>query len=327
MRVLVTGATGFLGSHVADQLCARGDEVRALVRRSSKVDHLEKLGVELAYANLEKGEGLDSALDGVDAIVHCAGVVKALDEAGFHEVNAGGTRHLVDAARRLKRPLKRFVYISSHEAWGPAEPGVMPTEEMEARPITMYGRSKLAGEKFVLAAKDDLPVTVLRPTGIYGPRDAEILQLFAIANRGLLPLINSRTSRFTMVYGPDCASAVLAAFDVAHESGSIYFVTDGNVYTWNDAIGIVEDAIGRKAWLRFEIPRFVVQAVAIASELSMRVTKKPQIVTREKVGILRAPNLVISSEKIRRELGWKSEMSFAEGSRKTVAWYREHGWL
>jgi nucleoside-diphosphate-sugar epimerase len=327
VRVLVTGATGFLGSHVADQLAARGDKVRALVRRSSKVEHLEKLGAELAYANLEKGEGLDAALEGVDAIVHCAGVVKALDEAGFHEVNEGGTAHLVKAARRVAKQLKRFVYISSHEAWGPAEPGVMPTEEMEARPITMYGRSKLAGEKAVLAAKDELPVTVLRPTGIYGPRDTEILQLFAIANRGLMPLINSRSSRFTMVYGPDCASAVLASFDVAHESGSIYFVTDGNVYTWHEAIGIVEGAIGRRTLLRFEIPRAVVQAVAIASELSMKVTKKAQIVTREKVGILRAPNLVISSEKIRRELGWKPEMSFAEGSKKTVAWYRAEGWL
>lgn len=327
MRVLVTGATGFLGSHVAEQLAARGDRVRALVRRSSKVDHLEKLGAELAYANLEKGEGLDSALEGVDAIVHCAGVVKALDEGGFHEVNEGGTKHLVEAARRVTTPLKRFVYISSHEAWGPAAPGVMPTEDMEARPITMYGRSKLAGEKHVLAAKADFPVTVLRPTGIYGPRDTEILQLFAIANRGLMPLINSRSSRFTMVYGPDCASAVLASFDVEHESGSIYFVTDGNVYTWHEAIGIVEGAIGRRTLLRFEIPRFAVQAVAVLSELSMKLTKKPQIVTREKVGILRAPNLVISSEKIRRELGWKPEMSFAEGSKKTVAWYRAEGWL
>lgn len=327
MRVLVTGATGFLGSHVADLLSARGDTVRALVRRSSKVDHLEKLGVELAYANLEKGEGLDAALVGVDAIVHCAGVVKALDEAGFHEVNAGGTKNLVNAARRVAKQIKRFVYISSLEAWGPADVGVMPTEDMEARPITMYGRSKLAGEKLVLAAKDELPVTVLRPTGIYGPRDAEILQLFSIANRGLLPLINSRTSRFTMVYGPDCASAVLASFDVEHASGSVYFVTDGNVYTWHDAIGIVEGALGKKAWLRFEIPRFAVHAVAIASEISMKVTKKPQIVTREKVGMLRAPNLVISSDKIRRELGWASEFGFAEGAQKTVAWYREHGWL
>ena len=327
MRVLLTGATGFLGSHIADLLAARGDTVRALVRRSSKVDHLEKLGAELAYANLEKGEGLTEALDGVDAVVHCAGVVKALDEAGFHEVNAGATEKLVAAARRVAPKIKRFVYISSHEAWGPAGPGVMPTEDMEARPITMYGRSKLAGEKFVLAAKDVLPVTVLRPTGIYGPRDTEILQLFAIANRGLLPLINSRTSRFTMVYGPDCAAAVLAALDVPHASGSVYFVTDGAVYTWNDAIEIVEGAIGRKAWARFEIPRALVQVVAIASELSMKLTKKAQIVTREKVGILRAPNLVISSEKIRRELGWKSELGFAEGARKTVAWYREHGWL
>jgi nucleoside-diphosphate-sugar epimerase len=327
MRVLLTGATGFLGSHIAEQLQARGDIVRALVRRSSKVDALERLGAELAYANLEKGEGLEAALAGVDCVIHCAGVVKALDEAGFLEVNEHGTRNLVEAARRVAGGLRRFVYISSHEAWGPAEPGVMPTEDMPPRPITMYGRSKLAGERAVLAAADAMPVTVLRPTGIYGPRDAEILQLFAIANRGVLPLINRRTSRFTMVYGPDCAAAAVTALDVEHPSGSVYFVTDGAVYIWEDAIGIVESAIGRRARLRFEIPGALVQAVAIASELSMKLTRKPQIVTREKVGILRAPNLVISAEKIQRELGWKPKLGFAEGARLTVAWYREHGWL
>jgi nucleoside-diphosphate-sugar epimerase len=327
MRVLLTGGSGFLGSHVAEALRARGDEVRALVRRSSNTSHLTRLGCELAYAVLEKGEGLAAALEGVDAVVHCAGVVKARSPREFHEVNAGGTRHLVEAARAHAAGLRRFVYVSSLEAWGPSPDGVLATEDMPPRPTTNYGRSKLAGEEAVLAARDDLPVTVLRPTGIYGPRDTEILQLFKIADRGVLPLINDRAATFTMVYGPDAAAACVSALDVEHASGSVYFVTDGNVYTWAQAAGIMEEAIGKKMWASFKIPSPLVTLAAIAGELKMKLTGKPEIVTREKLSMLTARHLVASSEKIQRELGWKPTLDFAEGARRTVSWYREHGWM
>jgi nucleoside-diphosphate-sugar epimerase len=327
MRVLLTGGSGFLGSHVAEKLRERGDDVRALVRRSSNASHLTKLGCELAYAVLERGEGLDEALDGVDAVVHCAGIVKARSPEEFHEVNAGGTRHLVEAARKRGGAIRRFVYVSSLEAWGPSPDGVPATEDMPPRPTTHYGRSKLAGEQAALAAADDLPVTVLRPTGIYGPRDTEILQLFKIADRGILPLINDRDATFTMIYGPDAAAACVSALDVAHSSGSVFFLTDGNIYSWGQAAGFMEAAIGKKMWASFKIPAPLVTLAAISGELKMKLTGKPEIVTREKLSMLTARHLVASAEKIQRELGWKPTLDFAEGARLTVAWYREHGWM
>lgn len=326
MRVLLTGGSGFLGSHVSEELVRRGHVVRALVRRSSKVKDLEVLGAEIAFGVLEKGEGLDVALRDCDAVIHCAGVTKALDEDGFFEVNERATRKLVDAARREKT-VKRFVYVSSLEAFGPAPDGVLPDESMEPQPITFYGKSKLGGEHAVLAAKDDLEVVVLRPTGIYGPRDTEIFKLFQIADRGVMPMLNDKESTFTMVYGPDCANACIDAATQPLTSGAVYFVTDGRVYRWGEAARWLEDALGKKLWLKFRIPKPLVFAVALGGELTMKVTGKAQIVTREKVGILMARHLVASSEAIRKELGWSPRVEFPEGMRLTVGWYREHGWL
>ena len=326
MRVLLTGGSGFLGSHIAEQLAARGDTVRALVRKSSKVDHLKKIGAEIAYANLERGEGLYEALETVDAVIHCAGIVKALHPDEFHEVNAGATMKLLDAAKKKKSAIKRFIYISSLEAFGPSAEGVIPTEDASPNPVTHYGRSKLAGERAVLAAKDELPVTVMRPTGIYGPRDTEIFQLFEVTNRGLMPLINSRDGTFTLVYGPDCASAVLAALDKDKASGKIYFITDGRIYTWREAESILQKAIGKKP-LSFEIPGFVVHTAAFATEMYGQIAKKAVIFTRDKLNILRARHLVASSEALQKDFDWKPSMYFDEGAVSTAKWYRDNGWM
>ena len=178
MKVLVTGATGFLGSHVIEILREAGHDARALVRRTSDTRHLDALGVEKVVASLETGDGLDEAMEGVDAVVHSAGLVKARSPAEFHEVNATGTAHLVEAARRAGG-MKRFVYISSLEAHGPSPDGKPRPASAEPRPVTHYGRSKLAGEDHVRAAAEDLPVTVLRPTGHLRPPgsgDAGLLQ-------------------------------------------------------------------------------------------------------------------------------------------------------
>lgn len=326
MRVLLTGGSGFLGSHIAEQLRERGDTVRALVRKSSVVAALEKIGVELAFANLERGEGLDEALEGVDAIIHCAGIVKAKKPDEFHEVNAVGTMHLLDAAKKRGKQIKRFIYISSLEAYGPSPAGVIPTEDMPAHPITHYGRSKLAGEQAVLAAKGDLPVTIMRPTGIYGPRDTEIFQLFEVTNRGLMPLINSREGTFTLIYGPDCASAILAALDKDKSSGKIYFITDGRIYSWRDAENIMRRAVGKKT-LSFELPGFLVHGAALATEIYGRIANKAVIFTRDKLNILRAPHLVASSQALQDDFGWQPTTYFDEGAISTAKWYRDNGWL
>jgi nucleoside-diphosphate-sugar epimerase len=325
MRILVTGASGFLGGHVAELLSARGDKVRALVRKTSSTKHLQKLAnVELFEGSVEELDRVRAAADGVDAVVHCAGVVKARGIDEFFAVNVGGTSNLVEATRRLG--LKRFVYVSSLEACGPSPDGA-PVDAAQEAPVTAYGRSKLAAEKVVLAAKDDMPVVILRPGAIYGPRDGEILEAFRTIQRGLLPLIDGGGAKGVWIYATDCAGACVRAIEADIPSGRTYFVDDGcGPIDQRRLLTDAERALGKKAFVRASLPVPILMAVARGAEAFGRVTNRPVMLTREKANML-LQHWVCSSESTRQELGWQPKVPWDQGVHLAVRWYRENGWL
>jgi len=327
VKVLVTGASGFLGGHVAEQLAARGDTVRALVRGSSNKKHLQSLrGVELFEGSVEQSGRVREAVDGVDAVVHCAGIVKARSSDEFFTVNVGGTSNVVDAARKLGKRLKRFVHVSSLEAAGPSEDG-KPVPVDQENPVTAYGRSKLAAEKVVLAAKDDIAVTLLRPGAIYGPRDGEILEMFQSIQRGLLPLVGDGSAKGVWIYATDCARACLRAIDADVPSGRTYFVDDGcGALALRDMLADAERALGKKALVRAALPVSVFMTVARGVEAFGRLRGKAVMLTREKANML-LQDWICSSEVTRKELGWEPSVPWNEGVAKAVAWYRDNGWL
>ncbi|MCA9603847.1 MAG: NAD(P)-dependent oxidoreductase, partial [Myxococcales bacterium] len=231
MKVALTGATGFLGSHLAEQLTREGHKVRAIVRGTSNTKFLNELGAEIVQANLHTGEGLDKAVSDVDAVVHGAAVVKARSEAEFHSVNAGGTERVLDAVKRHNPKVKRFVYVSSLAAHGFSDDGKPRAVTAEARPVTHYGRSKLAGERKVLESAGDLPITVIRPPAIYGPRDTEMFAFFQTVQRRLIPFMGDPNNTLSIAYAPDVANGIYLALTKEHDSGRVYFVEAGNVYT------------------------------------------------------------------------------------------------
>lgn len=327
MKVLVTGASGQLGGHVAELLADRGDTVRALVRRTSKREHLVKLpNIEFFEAGLDEAELLHAAVAGVDAIVHSAGLVKARDFDEFFTVNVGGTSNLIEAARLRGSELRRFVYVSSLEACGPSADG-KPVPVTQENPVTAYGRSKLAAEKVVLAAKDKVPVVVLRPGAIYGPRDVEIFAAFQSIHRGLLPLVGGGRARAVWIYGTDCARACVRAIDADIPSGRVYFVDDGcGPLTQRQMLLDAERALGKKAFLHANLPVPAFLGVARALEIVGRVTGRPVMLTREKANML-LKDWICSSEDARRELDWTPSVSWKEGVGRTVRWYRDNHWL
>jgi nucleoside-diphosphate-sugar epimerase len=327
MKVLVTGASGFLGGHVAERLSARGDRVRAMVRKSSKRGHLEKLpNLEFLEGALEDPDRAAAAVEGVDAVVHAAGLVKARDTDEFFAVNVGGTSNLVEPARRRNPALKRFVFVSSLVACGPSIDGA-PVPADQETPNNAYGRSKLAAEKVVLAAAGDTRVVILRPGAIYGPRDGEIFELFQVVKRGLLPLVGGGEAKGSWVYATDCADACLRALDADVPSGSKYFVDDGHgALTQKQLFEDIEQALGRRALVRANLPRGVVMGVARGIETFGRLLNRPVMFTPEKADML-LQHWVCSSEATRRDLGWEPKVPWQEGLRLSVAWYRENGWL
>jgi len=328
MKILLTGGSGFLGSYVAEQLAAEGHTVRALVRPRSDKRLLERLpGTEFAAGAIEDRASLGPAMDGVDAVVHVAGIVKARKPADFFEVNAQGTKNLLDAAL-ARGGLTRFVYVSSLAAVGPSLDGTPIPDNAEPRPVTHYGRSKLEAEREVLAAKDRVPVTVVRPPLIYGPRDRETLAFFTSVRNGVLPMTGDGTNTLSVVYASDCAAAVVrAATEVDQRSGRTYFVDDGEVYVWREALGEIEQAMGKRAFVRFGMPLGVVKVAAAATQLWGKMSGTAQMLTLDKVNELTQPHWVCSGEGARRELGWTPRVQWAQGVQQAVKWYRAEGWL
>ncbi|MDX2053855.1 MAG: NAD-dependent epimerase/dehydratase family protein [Polyangiaceae bacterium] len=328
MTVLVTGATGFLGSHIAEILANSGKQVRALVRRSSDTSFLEKLpNVELCFGAVEDRESLQRAAAGVEYLIHSAGVVKASSKREFFRINEGGTENAVAAALHAGPQFKRFVLVSSLAALGPsdAQGNAVPSER-SPMPCTTYGESKLAAERAVLKYQDRLSSVMVRPPTIYGPRDREVLIFFKTVKNGVLPLTSPLDAKFSMIYGPDAADACVRGMSAAVRSGSGYFVDDGKVYSFRDMIELTEAAVGKKAWLRLPIPKRVVRTLALGSELYGKATKQAVMFTREKCNDLFS-QWVCDSTETRKDLGWEPKVPFAEGIMLTADWYRKAGWL
>jgi 2-alkyl-3-oxoalkanoate reductase len=326
MNVLVTGASGFLGGWVAQHLAERGHTVRALVRKTSNKKHLETLkGVEFAEGAVEDKEAVFAAAKGVHAIIHSAGIVKARNEAEYNRTNVEGTRNLIEAAR-AHGGLKRFVHVSSLEACGPSfDQRPVPCDQQ--RPVTAYGRSKLAAEKECVSRKDKLPVVILRPAAIYGPRDVEILEAFRAVRRRQYPVIGDGSMVASYTFGPDCAKACIQAITADVPSGSAYFVDDGEPMSMARAMGeMLPDAVGTQPFVRFGIPFPVLRVASLGVEAYGKLRKKPVMLTREKVAML-AHHWVCDSQRTREDLKWKPEMSFSDGLRLTAKWYEDNGWL
>jgi nucleoside-diphosphate-sugar epimerase len=253
--------------------------------------------------------------------------VKARTPDEFRKTNVEGTRNLIEAAKKHAPKLQRFVFVSSLTAVGPSLDGKPVGDAHASEPITHYGRSKREAERVVLAAKNDLPVVILRPGAIYGPRDQEIFAFFQAVYRGVLPTIGKGDSTISMIYGSDCADACIKAITADVPSGSTYFVEDGEPHGFRSMVEAIESALGKKAFVRLNLPLPVVWLAALSSEIYGKVTNKAVMLNRDKMNEIRQPHWVCSAEKTRTDLKWEPHVGLSEGTQLTARWYLDNHWL
>jgi nucleoside-diphosphate-sugar epimerase len=322
---VVTGASGFVGSHVVDDLVDRGLRVRAVLRERSSRQWLEGKAIEVANASLFDLDQLRTAVNGADWIVHAAGLIRARNAAEFHECNVGGTENVLQAALEARPAPSRFLFVSSQAASGPSVDG-RPVEERDPpRPVSAYGASKLEAERIVLAAADRLPVTVIRPPAVYGPRDAAIFKVFRAAALHVRPVLK-RGGRFSLVHIDDLTSAIHGALARDQAVGEVFFASEPDATDYETMGVLIGRALG--TWtVPFSIPAFALRAIALGAEAVGGMTGRPPILTREKLREITAGDWICSSAKIRQRLGWAPRVPLEEGIRATADWYRRAGWL
>ncbi len=326
MKALVTGATGFVGSHLAAVLVARGDEVRCLARRPEQAADIAALGALMAPGSLEDAAALAAALAGVEVIYHVAGLTAAASERELHEVNAEGTRRLVAAAQATVPSLRRFVYVSSLAAVGPTARGAVLTEESPCGPVTAYGRSKLAGEQ-VVRRSPALPWTIVRPAAVYGPRDRELLRMFRIARWRVAPVFGLGLQEISLVFAADLAGGIARAGADPRSLGQTYHLAHAAPTTQRALATAIGRAVsGGRAPLVLPVPAVVAAPIVRAIGSAARPGRR-SVVSGDKLPEFLAPSWATSVAKAERELGWRAATDLAAGLAATAAWYRHEGWL
>lgn len=323
---VVTGASGFVGSHIVDELLASGARVRCLLRPGSSTRWLDGSSAEIVRVPLDRVEPIAEAFRGATWIIHAAGLTKARYPREFHEANVNATERVLRAAMQAGDGLERFLLVSSQSVAGPAAPDGRPVTEGERPdPASAYGVSKLRAEELTLLLRGRLPVVVIRPPAVYGPRDTAIHKVFAAVKRHVLPVLR-RGGRFTLVYVEDLARAVHLALVEPRALGEVYFVGEPEATDYVEVGECVERALGTWAWT-VSPPFFVLDAGAIVSETLGILTRSVPLLTREKLREIRAGDWVCSSAKIRAHLGWEPRFPLEEGIQRTADWYRKEGWV
>lgn len=314
---LVTGATGFIGSHVIGKLTAAGQRVRCLVRRKVSLPS----EVESAFADLSTGQGLDSALLGVDSVIHLAGVTKALRAQDYYAGNAQATGTL---ARALAGRQIRLVHVSSLAAIGPSQDGAPVVEDAPPHPVTNYGKSKLEAELVVRRLVPD--AVIVRPPVVYGPRDTDVFRVLQSISRGLVLEIAGGERWFSAIYVDDLVEGILAALGSPGAAGRAYFMAYSKPASWSELRAAAARIMGRTPRV-LRIAPGTAMAVGYCGELWSRITRKPGIISREKVAEAECRSWTCDTRRASAELAFQARTPLEAGLARTLAWYKEAGWL
>ena len=331
-RILITGASGFIGSFIVEEALNRGFETWAAVRKSSSREFLKDERIHFIELNLSSEEQLKQQLKDIqfDYVVHAAGVTKCLHKEDFFRINTEGTKNLVRALLDLQMPLKRFVYISSLSIMGAIreeQPYREIRERDKAQPNTAYGKSKLEAEQWLNSLNEKLlPYVILRPTGVYGPRERDYFMIAKSIKAHTDFAVGFKQQDITFVYVTDVVQAVFLALEKG-ETGRCYFLSDGEVYQSSTFSDLIRKELGNPWWIRITAPLWLLRIITFCGEYIGHMTGKVTALNNDKYNIMKQRNWRCDINPTRQELGYEPKVKLEEGVRKSIAWYKKNKWL
>ena len=328
-NILITGATGFIVGFIVDEALRRNMNVWVALRKSSSRQWLTDERIHFLEVNLTSEEDLVEKMRNLqfDYVVHAAGVTKCLHKEDFHRINVGGTKSLVNALLQLEMPLKKFVYLSSLSVFGPIreeQPYTEITENDKPAPNTEYGKSKLEAERFLM--ESELPIVILRPTGVYGPRERDYFMMAKSIKAHTDFAVGYKPQDITFVYVLDVVQAIFLAIEKG-EPGRKFFLSDGSVYRSSTFSDLIRKELGNPWWIRITAPIWLLRIITFCGEYIGRMTGKITALNNDKYHIMKQRNWRCDIQPARHELGFEPHYQLEEGVRLTIQWYRENGWL
>lgn len=324
--VFVTGATGFIGSHLVDALLDRNCEVHCLVRPNSNTRWLDLPRLHPHSGTLNNHPDYAEGLKRADYVFHCAGVTQAKSEQEYLHTNAHGCAAFYQACVENKSSIKRIIHLSTTGAVGPGPLDGLLDETTPCHPVTDYGASKLAGEVIALSFSSLLPVIILRPPKVYGERETKLVPYFKTLQRGYVVQFGKVERRFSMIYVKDLVQAMLDAAVGPLDNPKVFMISDGESHNWDSFPRTALKVLGNPA-RQLILPEIALDAAARMSELGGWIRRKPPLLDRQRVIDMRQPSWVVSSDLFFKHYSFKPQYNLHEGLSRTIEWYRTHNWL
>jgi nucleoside-diphosphate-sugar epimerase len=334
-RILITGASGFIGGFLVEEALRRGYETWAGVRAGSNRSHLQDARIRFIDLKYSKKEALTEQLTAFagehgawDYVIHNAGVTKVVNKADFSRVNAGYTIHLIEALEAAGCKPEKFLLMSSLSTYGKGdEKNFTPIRLGDPQlPDTAYGRSKLEAE-YHLAHQSYFPYIILRPTGVYGPGDKDYFMEIKSVKSGFDLAIGFTPQRITFIYVKDLATAAFLALENEQIRNKHYFVADGDVYTDTEFAGEIKAILGKKFVCHARIPAGLVYIACVGSAWIGRLLKKSMTLNSDKYRILKQRNWICDVGPLQDDTGFTPAYPLRKGLEESIAWYKKEGWL
>ncbi len=328
-KILITGASGFVGGFLVEEALAKGLDVYAAIRKSSNLQYLKDPRIKFVYINFEDTNSLEQLFleHKFDLIIHNAGLTKTPIKEQYFKVNATYLENMVEALITTDTIPEKFTFISSLAAYGPAEhtENGLVTENSEPHPVTNYGRSKLAAEKY-LKSKSEINYTIIRPTAVYGPREKDLFTVYDLINKGVEMTVGLKDQTLTFIYVKDLVHIIIAS-TLDRRKNVAYFVSDLETYTSSSYNEKIRKALQKKWTLKLRLPIPIVRVFGFIAEKVGKINNTYPALNIEKVNELEAKSWNCDTKNLVEDLNFEPKYKLSKGLEESIAWYKENNWL